>query len=452
LPKKKIEKPQREVTKRQLSHWQRESRMQRIIMTAGAVVVVAILAIVGTGIYMNKYKPYQETIVKVDGKSYSMDYYIDSLAYMGMANGSPQLIQYFTDYAVQFIEQNYFYLKEAAKQLGITISDQEVKAEMEKNNLGNNQARADFVKAQLLDKKLTDYFSQNQVPTSAQQKQAKAMFLESVTQANEVVERINNGEAFGDIAAQLSLESVTKEKRGDFGWLPQGVLPDVLNDQANKVLEDKIFSADMPADTLTTVADPDRSKDMGYWLIKISEAPAEPEVTPPPGAPPTETPEKSWNVMVMLLNSKEVAEKVKADLAAGGEGKDFITLAKANSQYANATENGGDLGTLTKTEITDKFNDTLAGAIFNEDGSLKIQLDQVSDPIADSEQNTKGGVWLIEASSLEEQPISEEYRSIMTGNKVNDWKNEIWTANSSNVELLLTEEQKTFAVAEAQLR
>ena len=114
-----------------MSHWQRESRLQRIMMLAGIVVIVAILAVVGTGLYMNKYKPYHVTVIKVGNTEYSMDYYINMLAYYGTLYGSPQMIQYLGDSVVQAIEQNQMIVQEAAK-LGITVSDDEVKQEIQK--------------------------------------------------------------------------------------------------------------------------------------------------------------------------------------------------------------------------------------------------------------------------------------------------------------------------------
>jgi hypothetical protein len=86
LSKNKSEKPQREVTKRQLSHWQRESRLQHIVTIIGAIIIVAILVIVGTGLYLDKYKPFHTTVIKVGDTEYSMDYYIDYLALIAKSN------------------------------------------------------------------------------------------------------------------------------------------------------------------------------------------------------------------------------------------------------------------------------------------------------------------------------------------------------------------------------
>ena len=64
-------------------------------------------------------------------------------------NGNPQYIQYFSDYAVQMIEQNYFYIREASK-IPLTVTDDEVNAEIKKAGIASNQAVVDVVRAQLL--------------------------------------------------------------------------------------------------------------------------------------------------------------------------------------------------------------------------------------------------------------------------------------------------------------
>ncbi|MBP1708191.1 MAG: hypothetical protein H6Q39_1915, partial [Chloroflexi bacterium] len=144
MPKKKTERPQREVTKRQLTHWQRESRLQRFTLIGGIIVVVAILAVVGTGLFMNKFKPLHEVVVKVEtsqkvgsaatpvvvNTEYDMDYFISTLMYYGNGYYSSGLnqIQGYTydqylsniaDSVAQQIGKNKLYTQEAAN-LGFT--------------------------------------------------------------------------------------------------------------------------------------------------------------------------------------------------------------------------------------------------------------------------------------------------------------------------------------------
>ncbi|MBN1188999.1 MAG: peptidylprolyl isomerase [Dehalococcoidales bacterium] len=448
MPKKKLVKPKREITKRQLSHWQRESRIQRFLFIGGIIVVVAVLAIVGTGIYMSKYKPYQAAAIRVDNKQYSMDYYIDTLAYLGILNGGTQLIPYMGDMAVTLIEQNHFYVREAASQFGISVSDEEVKADLEKNDLSGNTARNNFVRAQLLNTKLKDYFSQNTVPAEGDQREVKAMFLESQTQAEDVKQRIDNGEDFGDIAAQLSLESTSSEKRGDYGWVPQDVLALTIDAAENSIVADKAFSSEIVPGTLVTLEDPDRSKHMGYWLARSTDEPVFEE----DGVTTIEPVEGDIHFMIMLLNSREKADEIKGLLEQGGEGNDFITLAKAHSQYTNATEDGGDMRYQTRDDLETNFSEEIADLFFNDDPDMVLPENQISDPIADAEQTTKGGVWLMSVSEKENRAIEGENRDILVNNKLQEWQTQVWNDNQDKVETIMTNEQKSWALTEAEGR
>jgi len=158
LPKKKVTQPKREMTQRQLSRWQMENRRQKIILLAGVILIVAILAVVGTGLFMNQYQPYHVTVVKVGETEYSMDYYINMLAYIGLQYGSPDYIPYFAESVPDNIAQNQIYVEEAAK-LGITVSEADVQKYLKDKQLSSDQTRVDAVRALLTIEKLqSDYF------------------------------------------------------------------------------------------------------------------------------------------------------------------------------------------------------------------------------------------------------------------------------------------------------
>jgi parvulin-like peptidyl-prolyl isomerase len=450
LPNKNIDKPQREMTKRQLSHWQRETRMQRFIAIAGIIVVVAVLAMVGTGVYMNKYKPYQTTAIKVDGKSFSMDYYIDILAFLGRANGTTNLIQYFGDTAIQITEQNYFITREAARQFGIKVSDDEVKKAFETNKMPKNAASTDMIGAQLLQTKLKDYFDKNTVPATGDQRNVEAMFLESQTQVDEVTLRLNNvtnPEKFEDIAAQLSLESKSKEKRGEFGSVPKGVLPSMTSDPNDTALEDKVFSADIPVDTLVTAEDATLTKSLGYWLVEWSDAVA--ATTPAPSPTPSATPSPQVHVQAILLGSKEKALDIKSKLETGGEGNDFATLAKANSLDSQLETNSGDFGMQTKDDVKTKFGDEVVSLFFPDDPAQALPKNKVSDPVAETTQSTKGGVWLVRVSALENKAIEGESRTILITAASSKWQDQVLAENQSKSEVVMTDSQKSWAMVQA---
>ena len=105
MAKKKVGKPKREVTKRQLSHWQRQRRRQRIILGLGIFIVAAVLGIMGAGWYISYYQPRHQIVIRVNNTEFNMDYYIKALRFYG--RGQPvQYMQFMADEVVKLIEQN----------------------------------------------------------------------------------------------------------------------------------------------------------------------------------------------------------------------------------------------------------------------------------------------------------------------------------------------------------
>ena len=76
MAKKKELKPQREVTKRHLSQWQRQRRRQRIVFGLGVLVIVVILGIVGAGWSVSWYRPLHYTVLRVKDTEFDMNYYV----------------------------------------------------------------------------------------------------------------------------------------------------------------------------------------------------------------------------------------------------------------------------------------------------------------------------------------------------------------------------------------
>jgi hypothetical protein len=229
LAKKKQPQPKREVTKRQLSRWQQQKRRQRFILTLGISVIASVLLLVGVGVYYGwyipEYKTLRQTVIEVNDVSFDMGYYIDSLKFHSA--GQTQYLQFFFDSVVENIEQNEL-IQRKALELGFSVSQDEIKQEIEKNNLPDNQAVRDLVRAQLLATLLMEEYFAPQVPASAEHRHVMAMFLESKSQAEEVTARLEAGEDFAQLAEELSLDNATKDNSGDMDWRPQGFLDSEL--------------------------------------------------------------------------------------------------------------------------------------------------------------------------------------------------------------------------------
>ena len=416
MSKKKAEKPRGKFTKRQLSHWQQQKRRQLIILVAGISVVVAVVGLVFFGLYFQWYlpdiKPLGETVLEVNGTKFKMDYYIESLKYQ--LGDYTYLAEYYLDPILDSIKQSEL-ARENAAELGFIVSDAEIDEELKDSEFIDSKAVRDIVKTQLLIDKLREEYFGPQVPASAEQRLVLAMFLESQAQAGEVRARIEAGEDFAQLAGGLSLDSFAKEKNGDLGWRPQGVLNGLL---ASSVFDDYAFSSEIGV-LNQPVYDEEKTKSLGYWLIEVLEKKED---------------LSQVHVQAMLLSSEEEALTIKARLV---RGEDFDELAKEFSQRWTE-EDGADLGWLSQDTMSQAFDDFA----FNPGTELNV----VSLPIRDETTTTKGGYWLIEVLESGTWAISDEDRGLLIDQALNDWWSALLDNQENNIVSYLDERLKEFAV------
>jgi len=416
LAKKKAEKPKRELTKRQLSRWQQQKKRRRIILGSGILVIVAALSIVGVGIYnrwyIPEYKPLRETVIEVNDTKFDMDYYIKMLRYYG--GGMPiEQMGFVADEVVKVIERSEL-IRQGAMALGISVSDKEVDEELKSRDLQLSKDYRDVVRTQMLVSKLSDEYFDQKVPQFAEQRHIFAMFLESESQVNEVRARLEAGEDFAQLAGELSLDATCKEKKGDLGWRPEGILSLMF---ATPVLDEYAFNCEVGV-LSQPIYDENKTKSVGYWLIKVSERDE--------GA-------KTAKVKVMLLGSEQEANDVRARLEAGG---DFAILAKALSQHDASKENGGDF---------DVSEDTMSSA-FNE-FVFSSELGVLSQPIRDDTVSTKGGYWLLKVADIDNnRQITDEDRDLLKADVLSKWVKALEDDPKNKVESYLDEEKKAWAI------
>jgi parvulin-like peptidyl-prolyl isomerase len=417
LAKEKELQPHHSPTKRQLSHWQQQARRQRFIaigFTVAILIAVGITAYAGITV---SYIPMHQTVVEVNGQKFSMAYYIDAVKFYDQMyfSGDTQYISYILDAAEQNIEQ-YALMKKAAADLGITVIDAEVDKQIKDNSMTNNAAVRDIVRGGLLrDKLIADYFGPK-IPASGDQRDVIAMFLESQTQAEAVRAQVDAGADFGDLATSDSLESTTKDGSGALGAHAQGVFDYKLSTAG---FDDVIFA--LGVGNWGTFNDAERSKQVGYWLVKITDR---------------KTDNSQVHVSGILVGSQEEAESVKAQVDAGG---DFTTLAEKYSQKWSDTAKD-DLGWITSTG-TDVFKDYAFDAA-NAVGS-------VSGPIKDTTQSTTGGVWLFKVLSSETKDTSADDKTDLTNKAFNAWLTALQKDTANKIVNSLDDKKKAYATTQA---
>lgn len=420
MAKKKIEKPKREVTKRQLSHWQQQKKRQRIIRGLGIFIVATVLVIMGAGWYFGYYQPLHQTVISVNNTEFNMDYYIKMLKLYG--EGQPiQYMDALADEVAVVIGRNELVRKGALK-LGISVSDKEAKEELKSHDPPFNDAHRDIARTELLINKLLDKHFEQTVPVFAEQGHIMAMFLESESQATEVRARVEAGEDFAELAGELSLESFSKDEKGDLGWHPEDVLAELL---ATSVPGEDAFSSEVGM-LGQPIYDETKTKSVGYWLVKILDRQQEPEQV---------------HIQAILLGSEKEAQEVRARLEAG---EDFATLAKELSQHEATRENGGDFAWLAPGDVVQGSAFAAWADIF------ELETGVVSEPIRDDTEVTTGGYWLLKVLNKEDnKQISDDDRNLLKANALNEWVFSLWDDSGSEVNSYLTDEMREWAIEKA---
>ncbi len=415
MTKKKVEKPRREVTKRQLSLWQRQKRRQRLILGSGIFIIVAALSVSAAGWYIGQYKPMHEIVIRVNDTSFNMNYYVKTLKYYGEGQSS-YYIAYLADEAVKIIEQNEL-VRQEATELGISVSDSEVDKELKSRDPPLSRDYRDLVRAEMLISKLQDEYFEPKVPVSAEQRHIMAMLLESKSQALETRAKLERNESFSELAGELSLESYSRLNEGDLDWLPKGILPILLG---TPIIDDYAFSSEAGA-LSQPLYDEEINKNVGYWIIKVSERKEETEEA---------------HVQAILSGSEKEAQRIRDRLEAG---EDFAALAAESSQYGESEENNGDLGWVTPDMVSSAFGEFA----FN----FEMELETLSEPIRDELVTTKGGYWLVKVlDKVDDRQIEDANRDLLKVNLLDEWIETLWDDPENKVEDFLDDEKKSWAI------
>ncbi|MBA7577621.1 Foldase protein PrsA [subsurface metagenome] len=331
----------------------------------GSFVVAVVLVVIGVGWYFGYYQPLHQVVVKVNSTEFNMDYYIKILKFYGQ--GWPvQYMDVLADEVVTIIGRNEL-IRKGTLRLGIVVSDKEVDEKLKSYDPPLSKDYRDIARTELLKNKLLDRHFEQEVPMFAEQRRIIAMFLESESQATEVRARLEAGEDFAELAGELSLDGLSKDKEGDLGWHPEDVLADLL---ATSIPGEHAFSSEVEV-LSQPIYDETKTKSVGYWLVKILDRQQEPEQA---------------HIQAILLGSEKEAQDVRARLEAGD---DFTTLATELSQHEATRGNGGDFDWLSLEDVAPGSALAAWADIF------ELETGAISEPIRDDTLATTGGYWLL---------------------------------------------------------
>lgn len=417
--KKKVEKPQREFTRRQLSHLQKQKRRQRFVFIGGVTVIAAVVLIVLIGWLIGEVLPLHKTVLKVNGTEFDTAYYIDVLKIAGSSQSDAN-IQAMAGSVIQQITQDEL-IRQGAGKLGITVGDEEVEKRLEDLGIPVSDGYVGIFGGQLLQNRLRDEYFGAQVPESDKQVHALAMLLESESQALEIKNGLLSGDNFTALAEEFAQNYYSKNvNKGDFGWHPEAILK---NQVGSVVALDYAFGAEVGV-LSEPLYDEEMYKQLGYWLIRVNDIPEE----------------GSANVSAVFLSSEDEAKEIKARLEAG---EDLGPIADEYSDYSPSRDKHGDLGYVMPEETGETFDEY----VFD----LGVELGKWSEPIRDEAYWSKGGYWLVKVVDKDDdRKLSTEDRTFLIGQLFDDWVAVLMADPENDVDdSYLTEELNQWAIDRA---
>jgi len=408
--KHRKEKITRTPTKHQLSKWEREKRLSRIIGIVTGVVIAAVLGIIGYWVYSEQVLPYQQTVIKVNDKSYSMDYFIKTLDFYSKGQSS-DITKLYADVVAQAIPQSQA-LIENAPAAGITVSDEEIAGELEQMKLPKDDVSTNMAKTRIIARKYSEMQCVPNLPGPVEQAEAQAMFLETKSMADDRRQKLLLGDNFSTMAAMLSLDTVTQGKKGYLGWVPKGYEDRVLGTLKDSALKNVLFKLDVKSIS-DPVYDESMEKPFGYWVLEVLE----------------KDDTRGVHARGILFSSRDDAESVRARLVNGESWED---LAKQYSQHAGK-DKGGDLDWIVPGMDKGQLGRILAAQ----------EVKKISPVTRDDSLKTKGGYWIVQVLNRQQRPLDDSIKQALSDECLGTWMQGL--LKQAKVENLMDQKQKDFA-------
>lgn len=405
-------KTERAPTKRQLSRWEKQKKLSRIVMICAIALIVIIAGIIGVGYYLDQEAPLQKTVIKVNDVSYSYDYYIKMFDLMTRGVTDSTMLKYYQDIVVSLIEQGEL-LKEKAPDIGITATDEEIAKELEAAKLTKSNVSIDLARTRIIAQKYMEQQCIPKQPKSVEQVEVQAMMLETESMAADRKQKLLLGDNFSTMAGMLSVESTTQSKKGYLGWIPQGYESYALGNLKDSAIKDVIFKLE-PGAISDPIYDNSITKPFGYWVLEVIE----------------KDDTKGVHARGILFGSKDEAEKVREQLK---NGAGWDEMAKQYSQDASK-DKGGDLGW--------KIPGVDEGMLTRMLSALEVK--QLSDVLRDDSVSTKGGYWIVQVLNKEERPLDKSISETLADECLSTWVEGLM--NDAKVENMLDQAMKDKAV------
>jgi hypothetical protein len=285
--------------------WSREFRLQLAVITGFVLLLVGIAAGFGYFQFQDWYeehiqRPHSkalqvgETTLDLDYFARRLELFVTSLGLQDTTNADVVIASMIGE-----LEREELLRQRAPADLGVSVSPGEIeleisdrlglsqsdpetfdrayKEELEGSGFSDEEYRR-MTEADLLDSRVQEVFSLS-VPQTIEQVKVRQILVGTEDEALSVLERLDAGEDFGDLARELSLDEETKEEGGERGWVDSATEEEggerqwLTRDELNLSYAVKVFDLEVGAPS-QPIPGPG-----GYFIFEVEEKDAEREVT-----------------------------------------------------------------------------------------------------------------------------------------------------------------------------
>jgi hypothetical protein len=285
--------------------WSREFRLQVAVIGAFVLLLVGIAAGFGYFQFQDWYeehiqRPHSkalqvgETTLDLDYFARRLELFVTSLGLQDTTNADVVIASMIGE-----LEREELLRQRAPADLGVSVSPGEIELEisdrlglsqsdpetfdrvyeqeLEGSDLSDEEYRR-MTEVDLLSRRVQEVFSLS-VPQTIEQVRMRQILVGTEDEALSVLERLDAGEDFGDLARELSLDEETKEEGGERGWVDSATEEEggerewLTRDELDLSYAVKVFDLEVGA-LSEPIAGPG-----GYYIFEVEEKEADREVT-----------------------------------------------------------------------------------------------------------------------------------------------------------------------------
>jgi foldase protein PrsA len=286
--------------------WSREFRLQVAVIGAFVLLLVGIAAGFGYFQFQDWYEEHiqrpHSKAVQVGETTFDVDYFARRLRLLVAEYGlqeQPEQASLAVSLMVSTLEGEELLRQRAPADLGVSVSPGEIELEisdrlglsqsdpetfdrvyeqeLEGSDLSDEEYRR-MTEVDLLSRRVQEVFSLS-VPQTIEQVRMRQILVGTEDEALSVLERLDAGEDFGDLARELSLDEETKEEGGERGWVDSATEEEggerewLTRDELDLSYAVKVFDLEVGAPS-QPIPGPG-----GYFIFEVEEKQADREVT-----------------------------------------------------------------------------------------------------------------------------------------------------------------------------